>query len=81
MKIRKGARFISKFYHLFVSSHSRPGLQVTDAVSYCTSKYSCNNKHFMRYWDMILPKYRSNPYINKINGYGLKVFPNESESI
>lgn len=66
---------------LFVPSFNRIGLQIADAVSYCTLKHFYLNTHFDEYWNYTQTKYRKNPKDNNIYGYGLKIFPNESETI
>ena len=66
---------------LFVPSHFRAGLQIADEVSYCTQKHFSSNADFEEYWNYMETKYRKNPKDNNINGYGLKIFPNESEAI
>ena len=66
---------------LFVPSYNRIGLQIADAVSYCTLKHFYSNADFVEYWNYMETKYRKNPKDNNIDGYGLKIFPNENETI
>jgi uncharacterized protein DUF3800 len=66
---------------LFVTSYNRVGLQIADAISYCTLKHFYSNADFEIYWNYMETKYRKNPKDNNIYGYALKIFPNESETI
>lgn len=59
---------------LFVTSKNRVGLEIADAVSFCTLKHYCLHSAFTNYWDLIEPRYRRN-LNNEIIGYGLKLFP------
>lgn len=59
---------------LMVDSSLRKGLQVADAVAYCTTRFLLNKKNFLHYWDLIQPKIRCNSSGN-IFGYGLRIFP------
>lgn len=82
----KNGPYYYKYKHLFeeplfVPSYDRIGLQIADAISFCTLKHFCLIKDFEYYWNCIVPKYRRNPNTNNINGFGLKIYPKESETI
>lgn len=58
---------------LFYDSSSRKGLQIADAVVYCTNRH-LNNNDFDKYWDLLYPKIQTSP-LGNIRGYGLTIFP------
>lgn len=57
----------------FVNSDATEGIQVSDAVSYCITRYLERKSRFSSYWDMI----KKCMYVKdgKIFGYGLIVYP------
>jgi len=59
---------------IVVNSFRRKGLQVADAVAYCTSRRLFNRGDFDPYWDLLIPKFRTNP-VGGIEGYGFRIFP------
>ena len=58
---------------LFATSHGTEGIQVADAIAYCTAKHLAKNDHFKQYWKMI--EGLSHAKDGKILGYGLIIFP------
>ena len=58
---------------MFATSHGTEGIQVADAVAYCTIKYLAKNAHFNQYWKMLEKLFHTKD--EKIVGYGLIVFP------
>jgi len=58
----------------FLHSHTRKGLQVADAVSYCITRKSNNTNDFDSYWDLIYPKFRRSEG-GRVDGYGLITYP------
>ena len=61
---------------LFVDSQSAQGIQVADAVAYCTMKHLTKYKKFEPYWNIVYSKLRKNSS-GKVSGYGLKIWPHE----
>lgn len=59
---------------LMLDSSTRKGLQVADAVAYCTTRYLTNHQNFLRNWNIVKSKLRTNPF-GKIEGFGLIIFP------
>lgn len=58
----------------YAHSGASDGIQIADAVAYCTVKRLNGNKKFPpAFWDLINNKFYSND--GKILGYGLNVFP------
>lgn len=57
-----------------IDSRLRKGLQIADAVVYCTNNYLNGNPDFKKYWDLIYPKIHTSDR-GSIWGYGLYVFP------
>jgi hypothetical protein len=58
----------------FAISHGTEGIQVADAIAYCTSKYLGDNAHFRKnYWGII--EKLSHTKDGKILGYGLIIYP------
>lgn len=58
----------------FIESHLRKGLQIADAIVYCTNSYLNTNEDFKKYWDMLEHKIHTSNS-GSIWGYGLYVFP------
>ncbi len=52
----------------------RKGLQIADAVAYCTTRYLTNHQNFTRNWNIVKSKLRTNPS-GKMDGFGLIRFP------
>lgn len=61
---------------LFYDSSMRKGLQIADAVVYCTNRHLNGNNDFDKYWNLLYPKFQTR-YSGSIDGYGLTVFPRE----
>ena len=59
---------------LFYDSPGRKGLQIADAVAYCTNRHLNKNNDFDLYWKLLYPRIQKNPN-DGISGYGLTVFP------
>ena len=59
---------------LFLPSHVRIGLQVADAVVYCTNRYINNNHDFNSFWSIIYSKFRRSDS-GKVEGYGFRIYP------
>lgn len=59
---------------LFLDSSESGGLQIADAIAYCTANHIKKNSDFDPYWDLICTKAQKNPR-GTINGYGLYHFP------
>ena len=59
---------------LFYDSFVRKGLQIADAVAYCTNRYLNKNNDFDSYWKLLYPKIQKNASGTTM-GYGLTVFP------
>ena len=59
---------------MFMKSHTRKGLQIADAIAYCTFKIENKHQHFDGYWNSIYSKFRTSPS-GKIIGYGLVRYP------
>lgn len=58
----------------FLHSHTRKGLQVADAVSYCITRKSNSMNDFDSYWNLIYPKFRKSTY-GTVDGFGLITYP------
>lgn len=58
---------------MFLVSNGAEGIQIADAVAYCTAKYLGGNGHFQKYWTQLQSKLHSKN--GKYLGYGLIVFP------
>lgn len=58
----------------FLHSHTRKGLQLADAVAYCTTRKTNNHSDFDTYWKLIYPKFRKNNS-GTIEGYGFRIYP------
>jgi hypothetical protein len=58
----------------FFPSKSQHGIQIADAVSYCTLKNLNRCEKFMSYWKTVTNKMRKS-VTGEIMGYGLKLFP------
>ena len=58
---------------VFATSHGTEGIQIADAVAYCTTKHLAKNNHFGQYWKII--EKLSHAKDGKLLGYGLIVFP------
>ncbi|MCE2505593.1 MAG: DUF3800 domain-containing protein [Nitrosopumilaceae archaeon] len=43
----------------FLPSHIRKGLQIADAISYCTNRKINNNSDFDSYWKIVFSKFRT----------------------
>ena len=59
---------------LFYDSTIRKGLQIADAIVYCTNRHLNNNADFNKYWNLLHPKIQTSVEGN-IVGYGLTIFP------
>lgn len=59
---------------IFYASHQRKGLQLADAVAYCTQRHLNHLVDFDVYWDIIKEKLWRDGSGN-FDGYGLKIFP------
>lgn len=59
---------------MFVDSSGVIGIQIADAVAYCSMMHVNNKKGPKNYWDLIYPKFRTNPD-GIVDGYGWKIFP------
>ena len=59
---------------LFLDSSESAGLQIADAVAYCTASHIKKNCDFDSYWNLICEKAQKSSN-NDINGYGLYCFP------
>lgn len=60
---------------IFFKSKDRKGIQLADAVAYCTQRHLNNLPDFEKYWKIIEKKLRTDSKGN-YDGYGLKIFPN-----
>jgi len=61
---------------VFIDSGASQGIQVADAVAYCTLKYLGEYQKFDPYWKIIFSKLRESKF-GKIDGYGFKLFPKD----
>ncbi|MBI1662107.1 MAG: DUF3800 domain-containing protein [Nitrosopumilus sp.] len=61
-------------HRVFVESSAVEGIQIADAVAYCSFMYKQNHTPFANYWNMIYPKFRKSDF-GTVSGYGLKEFP------
>lgn len=59
---------------IFYDSTLRKGLQIADAVVYCTNRHLNGSLDFNKYWDLLYPKIQSD-VTGDITGYGLTIFP------
>ena len=59
---------------LFVNSKSFRGIQLADAVAYCTQRHLNRLPNFDDYWEILEDKFFKDPKGNYEN-YGLKIFP------
>ena len=59
---------------VFVDSAAAEGIQIADAVAYCSSMHVNDRKEYNRYWDLIYPKFWQSPQ-GIIDDYGWKEFP------
>lgn len=59
---------------LFYNSSMRKGLQVADAIAYCTNRHLAGYSDFEPYWNVIQSKLRCNE-LGKTDGYGFRIFP------
>lgn len=79
-KIRKrGTRWQSPAISIveepyFLASYLRKGLQVADAITYCTNRILNNNSDFEPYWKIIYNKFRKNS-AGIVDGYGFRIYP------
>lgn len=72
-----GTRYqsMSRIRHpIFADSSGVYGIQVADALAYCTSQHKIHPNKFGKYWDMVYPKLQTNRH-GKIEGYGYKEYP------
>lgn len=58
----------------FLHSHIRKGLQVADAISYCTNRKINNNTDFDSYWKIVYSKFHTDSTGNP-TGYGFRIYP------
>jgi len=58
----------------FVNSAAVEGVQVADAIAYCTFRYKTGSTKFEPYWNKIYGKFRTGEY-NMVKGFGVKEFP------
>lgn len=61
---------------VFATSHGTEGIQIADAIAYCTTKYLTKNERFNKYWQKIEKLWHTKD--GKILGYGLIIFPPEN---
>lgn len=59
---------------IFVNSAGVEGIQIADAIAYCTFKHKTGTEKFNPYWNKIYNKFRKGEQ-NKVNGFGIKEFP------
>jgi len=72
-----GTRFQRKAcidHPVFVESSAVEGVQIADAIAYCSFMYKQNHQPFSDYWNLIYPKFRTSNF-GTVSGYGLKEFP------
>ena len=50
------------------------GIQVADAIAYCTYLHKINSTEFKPYWEKIYDKFRKGEN-GTIRGFGIKEFP------
>lgn len=60
---------------LFLDSKYSEGLQLADAISYCTLRHLNGYEKFDNYWKIVYSKLRRNSEGTITDGYGLKIFP------
>lgn len=58
----------------FLHSHTRKGLQIADALSYCIGRKTNGMNDFDNYWNLIYSKFRKSKD-GVIDGYGLITYP------
>ena len=61
---------------VFIDSASAEGIQIADAIAYCTFSHKSNSAKFESYWKMIYHKFRRDRH-GHVNDYGIKEFPNK----
>jgi len=75
---RNGSKYASMKYvtkdPIFLNSLSSEGIQVADAIAYCTYKKLRNNHHFIPHWERILPTFWTSKVLS-YGGSGYKEFP------
>ncbi|MDE2591015.1 MAG: DUF3800 domain-containing protein, partial [Patescibacteria group bacterium] len=59
---------------IFLNSESSEGIQIADAVAFCTIKHMRKHHRFIPYWNNIIKRMRSDVNGN-FEGYGFKEFP------
>ncbi len=60
----------------FVNSAAVEGVQVADAIAYCTFRHKTGSTKFEPYWEKIYGKFRKGEF-GTVKGYGIKEFPEE----
>ena len=78
-ELRKEGSYWQKVNHIiqdpiFVNSAAVEGIQVADAIAYCTFRHETGSTKFEPYWNKIYDKFRKGEY-NKVQGYGIKEYP------
>ena len=78
-ELRKEGTYWQNVNHIiqvptFVNSAAVEGVQVADAIAYCTYRYKTDSTKFEPYWNKIYNKFRKGKN-DMINGYGIKEFP------
>ncbi len=58
----------------FVNSATVDGVQIADAIAYCTYRHKACSLRFDPYWNKIYDKFRKGKN-NVVKGYGIKEFP------
>jgi len=58
----------------FVNSAAVEGVQVADAIAYCTFRYQTGSTKFQKYWNKVYNKFRTGEF-GVVKGYGVKEFP------
>lgn len=59
---------------LFLPSHCRKGIQIADAVAYCSTRHVNGHTNFEVYWKVISSKLRTGPN-GQVIGYGYRIYP------
>ena len=59
---------------LFLPSHLRKGLQIADAVAYCSTRHINGHQNFAAHWQVVYSKLRTGPN-GQVIGYGYRIYP------
>ncbi len=78
-ELRKEGSYWQNVNHIiqeptFVNSAGVEGVQVADAIAYCTFRNKTGSTKFKPYWDKIYDKFRKGSD-GRVSGYGIKEFP------